>query len=127
METGISQGLISAAYGAFRNLKLAIAVDEDVDIYDPEDILWALTLRTKPDRDINIIKKAGLGDLFEARWSVDTTVPFNNKWRAVRPRYEKVDLKELLQRPEVEKKRSFMRESARRYAAKHLIKDRNRA
>jgi 4-hydroxy-3-polyprenylbenzoate decarboxylase len=60
METGISQGLISAAYGAFRNLKLAIAVDEDVDIYDPGDILWALTLRTKPDRDINMIKKASL-------------------------------------------------------------------
>jgi 2,5-furandicarboxylate decarboxylase 1 len=122
METGISQGLISAAYGAFRNLKLAIAVDEDVDIYDPGDILWALTLRTKPDRDINMIKKAGLGDLFETRWSVDTTVPFNNKWRAVRPRYEKIDLNEFLQNQDIEKTRSLMSESATRYAAKQLFK-----
>ena len=125
METGISQGLISAAHGAFRNLKLAIAVDEDVDIYDPGDVLWALTLRTKPDRDITIIKKAGLGDLFETRWSVDTTVPFNNKWRAVRPKYEMIDIKELLGNQDIDKKRSPMSESAKRYAENHLIKNRN--
>jgi len=123
METGISQGLISAAFGAFRNLKLVIVVDEDVNIYDPEDILWALTLRTKPDRDINIIKKAGLGDLFETRWSVDTTVPFNNKWRAVRPRYEKVDIKDIFNSPDIETKLSLMSESARKYAIENIIKN----
>ena len=123
LETGISQGLISAAFGAFRNLKFAIAVDEDVNIYDPEDVLWALTLRTKPDRDINFIKKAGLGDLFETRWSVDTTVPFNNKWRAKRPIYEKVDIREILDSPDIETKLSLMSESARKYAKKNIIKN----
>jgi 3-polyprenyl-4-hydroxybenzoate decarboxylase len=98
-------------------------VDEDVNIYDPEDVLWALTLRTKPDRDINFIKKAGLGDLFETRWSVDTTVPFNNKWRAKRPIYEKVDIREILDSPDIETKLSLMSESARKYAKKNIIKN----
>jgi 4-hydroxy-3-polyprenylbenzoate decarboxylase len=121
LETGISQGLISAAFGAFRNLKFVIAVDEDVDIYDPEDVLWALTLRTKPDRDINIIKKAGLGDLFETRWSADTTVPFHNKWRAVRPKYEKVDIREIMEHPETQKILTLMSESSKRYAQRHIV------
>ncbi|MBW2622409.1 MAG: UbiD family decarboxylase [Deltaproteobacteria bacterium] len=122
LETGISQGLTSAAFGAFRNIKFVVVVDEDVDIYDPEDVLWALTVRTKPDRDINIIKKAGLGDLFETRWSADTTVPFGNKWRAVRPKYKEVDIREILESPETEKTVSLMSESSRRYARRHIIK-----
>ena len=121
METGISQGLINAAFGAFRNLKLVVVVDEDVNIYDPEDVLWAVTLRTKPDRDINIIKKAGLGELFETRWSVDTTVPFNNKWRAVRPPYQKVDITKILDRDDIKRGFSLMGESAKRFAKEHII------
>jgi 4-hydroxy-3-polyprenylbenzoate decarboxylase len=123
METGISQGLISSAFGAFRNLKFIIVVDEDVDIYDPQEVLWALTLRTNPSRDINIIKKAGLGDLFESRWSADTTVPFNNKWRALRAKYHKVDLGDIIKSPGIEQKLSLMSESAKRYAEKHVIKN----
>ncbi len=121
LETGISQGLISAAFGAFRNLKFVIAVDEDVDIYDPEDVLWALTLRTKPDRDINIIKKAGIGDLFETRWSADTTVPFNNKWRAVRPKYKRMNLEKIVGADDIERAFSQMTESARRFAGQHIL------
>jgi gallate decarboxylase subunit C len=121
LETGISQGLISAAFGAFRNLKFVIAVDEDVDIYDPEDVLWALTLRTKPDRDINVIKRAGLGDLFESRWSADTTVPLNNKWRAVRPEYNKVNIKALLDDSDIQKGFSLMSDSAKRFSMQRFF------
>ena len=121
LETGISQGLISAAFGAFRNLKFVIVVDQDVDIYDPEDFMWALTVRTKPERDINIIKKAGLGDLFESRWSADTTVPFNNKWRAMRPRYEKVNLEAILERSEIERGFSLMNESSKKFSKKCIV------
>ena len=123
LETGISQGLISAAFGAIRNLKFVIAVDEDVNIYDPEDVLWALTLRTKPDRDINIIKKAGVGELFESRWSADTTVPYSNKWRAIRPKYQRIDMARLLDSAEVVRGFSLMSDSARGFARKHITKD----
>ncbi|WP_300458104.1 UbiD family decarboxylase [Desulfobacula sp.] len=122
METGISQGLINAAFGAIRNLKMVVAVDEDVNIYDPEDVLWAINLRTKPDRDINIIKKAGLGELFETRWSVDTTVPFTNKWRARRPVYQKINLGDFVEKTDVEKGLSFLSDSARRNTLANIIK-----
>lgn len=122
LETGISQGLISAAFGSFRNLKFVIAVDEDVDIYDPEDVLWALTVRTKPDRDINVIKKAGLGDLFESRWSADTTVPFDIKYRAVRPKYNKVKVRDLLDDSEIQKGLSLMSDSARRFSVQQIFR-----
>ncbi len=123
LETGISQGLVSAAYGSIRNLKFVLVVDEDVDIYDPSDVLWALTLRTKPDRDINIIKKAGLGDLFETRWSADTTVPFQDKWRMRRPVYQKVGLSDFVDETSLEKGMSYMRESGRMFARKNVIKE----
>ena len=51
MEQGTSQRLISAAFSAVKDLKLVIAVDEDVDIFDPTDVMWAITVRTKPDED----------------------------------------------------------------------------
>jgi UbiD family decarboxylase len=123
LETGISQGLVSAAYGAIRNLKLVVVVDEDVDLYDPADVLWALTLRTKPDRDINIVKKAGLGDLFETRWSVDTTVPFNDKWRARRPAYQKIDLNDFMDKGSQTKGLHCMKESNRMFSRRNIIKE----
>jgi hypothetical protein len=84
--------------------------------------LWAINLRTKPDRDINIIKKAGLGDLFETRWSIDTTVPFKNKWRQKRPVYEKVDLWNLAARSDIENGLALMSDSAREYSMNSIIK-----
>lgn len=91
LQQGISQNLISAAFGAVKDLKWVIAVDEDVDIYDPSDILWAVTLRTRADEDINILKGTGMVNPFLTKWSVDTTVPISDKWRALRAKFEPVD------------------------------------
>ena len=33
-------------------MHMAIAVDEDVDIYHGDDIVWALESRVDPDKDI---------------------------------------------------------------------------
>ena len=40
------------AFSAFPELKHVILVDEDVDIYDTDDVLWALNTRFQGDRDI---------------------------------------------------------------------------
>jgi 2,5-furandicarboxylate decarboxylase 1 len=40
-----------AAVLAYRRLKTAVAVDEDVDIFDPEELLWALATRVQWARD----------------------------------------------------------------------------
>jgi 4-hydroxy-3-polyprenylbenzoate decarboxylase len=120
MQQGISQNLISAAFGAVKDLKWVIAVDEDVDIYDPSDVLWALTVRTRPDDDVNIIKGAGVGSLFATKWSVDTTVPVGDKWRARRPRYELVDLKKWFTEEEISKAYSIMSEGAKSIAKRRV-------
>ena len=113
MQQGISQNLISAAFGAVKDLKWVIAVDEDVDIYDPSDVLWALTVRTRADEDVNMMKGAGIGNLFATKWSVDTTVPVSEKWRQKRPRFEPVDLAKWFTEEEISKAFSLMSEGAR--------------
>lgn len=40
------------AFSAFPELKHVILVDDDVDIYDSNDILWALNTRFQGDKDI---------------------------------------------------------------------------
>jgi len=35
--------------------KIAIAVDEDVDIYNPWEVFWAISTRVNPERDIIVI------------------------------------------------------------------------
>lgn len=44
-----------AAAMAYRRLKTVIAVDEDVDLFDPQSILWALATRVQWSRDSIII------------------------------------------------------------------------
>lgn len=44
---------IVAAFGAEMNrLLYCIVVDEDVDAHDPRDVMWAMSTRCRPDRDI---------------------------------------------------------------------------
>jgi UbiD family decarboxylase len=47
-----------AALAAHPSLKHCIVVDEDINIFDPEDIEYAIATRVKGDDDILIIPKA---------------------------------------------------------------------
>ena len=40
------------AFSAFPELKHVVLVDEDVDIFDTNDVLWAMNTRFQGDRDI---------------------------------------------------------------------------
>jgi len=111
MQQGTSQRLISAALGAIKDIKWVVVVDEDVDIFDPTDVLWAITTRTKAEEDINIIKGTGLG-IFSSQWSVDTTVPVQDKFRALRPTFEEVDLRQWLSDDDISRGRALMNEGA---------------
>jgi 2,5-furandicarboxylate decarboxylase 1 len=44
-----------AAIVAVREIKLAVVVDEDIDIYNDEEVLWAINTRVRGDLDIDII------------------------------------------------------------------------
>lgn len=45
------------AFSAFPELKQVILVDEDVDIFDTNDVLWAMTTRMQADVDIVTIPR----------------------------------------------------------------------
>ena len=52
---GMLAGLL--AIGADMNGKLAIVVDEDVDVFNEEEVLWAVATRVSWDKDIAIIPR----------------------------------------------------------------------
>lgn len=47
--------LMACLSGEYQHPKLAIAVDQDVDIFNPSELLWALTTRVNPERDTVVI------------------------------------------------------------------------
>ena len=53
---GKSAGM--AALTANPNIKIAIVVDEDIDIYDEQRVLWAIATTFEADRDLAIIPNA---------------------------------------------------------------------
>lgn len=51
-----AKNAIMAAFGAHGSLKHAVAVDTDIDVYDPSEVEWALATRFQGDEDLVIIK-----------------------------------------------------------------------
>jgi 2,5-furandicarboxylate decarboxylase 1 len=47
--------LLAATSSFYPHQKIAVAVDEDVDIYDPQDVAWAIATRVNPSEDISVI------------------------------------------------------------------------
>jgi len=55
---GDAKNVIMAAFGAHSSLKHVLIVDEDIDVYDPSQLEWALATRFRADRGLLIINKA---------------------------------------------------------------------
>ncbi len=95
------------AFSAFPELKHVILVDEDVDIFDANDVLWAMNTRFQGDRDIITIPgvrchpldpssnpeySAFIGDVgISCKTIFDCTVPFEMKDRFRRAQFMELD------------------------------------
>lgn len=103
-KPGDGKSAILASLGSNKDLKQIVIVDEDVDIYDLQDIEWAITTRTQASLDFVIIPGAigsglepshGLRDVTD-KLGIDATKPLNDldgKFeRAFIPNYEYVDI-----------------------------------
>ncbi|MEM3607109.1 MAG: UbiD family decarboxylase [Candidatus Bathyarchaeia archaeon] len=55
---GDGKTALMAAFGAHPSLKLAAVFDSDINIFDPEEVEWALATRFQPDKGVLIIKNA---------------------------------------------------------------------
>ena len=52
---GQAKDAILAAMGSFVNNKMVVAVDPDINIYDDQDVLYALATRVDPARDLIVV------------------------------------------------------------------------
>jgi UbiD family decarboxylase len=81
---GEAKHAIPIALGVDHYLKLVIVVDDDIDVFDESDVLWAVATRMQPDRDLVVIS-GSLGALLDpsadergvtAKLGIDATRPF---------------------------------------------------
>jgi UbiD family decarboxylase len=96
---------ISAAFKGHKSLKHCVIVDEDIDIYNSNDVEWAVATRFQADKDIVILpnqRGSSLdpsGDLTEGKkartckMGLDATIPTGKTDKSfVKEQYRKVDL-----------------------------------
>lgn len=101
---GDGKSAILAALGFNRELKQVVVVDSDVDIYDVQDIEWAITTRAQASEDF-VIVPGGLGSSLEPshdlrgvtdKVGIDATKPLDYKNgrfdRATIPGYENIEI-----------------------------------
>ncbi len=88
---------IDAAFAAHKSLKHVIIVDEDINIFDPNDIEFAIATRVKGDEDIYIypnVRGSTLDPRSEngigTKVGIDATMELDRKWKFERAKRPKV-------------------------------------
>jgi UbiD family decarboxylase len=100
---------IGAAFEGHKSLKHCVIVDDDIDIYNPHDVEWAIATRFQADKNAVILpnqRGSSLdpsGDLTEGKkattckMGLDATVPFGKTDKPfTKEKYRKVDLNRFL-------------------------------
>ncbi len=100
---------ITAAFAGHHSLKHCVIVDDDIDIYNPHDVEWAIATRFQADKNAVILPNQPgssldpSGDLTEGKkattckMGLDATIPFGKKDKSfTKEKYTKVDLNKYL-------------------------------
>jgi len=100
---------IEAAFKGHSSLKHCIVVDDDINIYDPNDVEWAIATRFQADKNAVILPKQRgssldpSGDLTEGKkattckMGLDATIPFKETAKGFKKeKYRRVDLNKFL-------------------------------
>ena len=98
-----------AAFNSHINIKHVVVVDEDVNIFDPKDVEWAVATRVQGDEDIVVIPKARGMELDPSsnegmctKVGVDATKPVDvppEHFERVTWGIDQIDLKRYVTRP----------------------------
>ena len=130
IEEGWQRNFLTALLACSQGARLIIAVSEDVDIYDMDDIMWCLTTRVNPQTDILNPHPGGIGQTFMpaermtaggAQWTaantvfeggmgIDATVPYGYEQDFHRPVYpvDKVKADKFFTPEQIAKMKSHM-------------------
>ena len=130
-DEGFQRNILIAALADAPGLRMAIAVDEDVDIYSTDDVMWALESRVDPGNDIlklprglrgvaaqpMELRERGVGG-WEGGMAFDATKPFNIAKNFTRPHYpvDKIDLKKWFTEEQLKNIRSMQTDYAKALA-----------
>jgi 2,5-furandicarboxylate decarboxylase 1 len=100
---------IAAAFEGHKSLKHCVIVDDDINIYEPNDVEWAIATRFQADKNSIILSNQPgssldpSGDLTEGKkaatckMGLDATTPFLATGKGFKKEaYRKVDLSEIL-------------------------------
>jgi 2,5-furandicarboxylate decarboxylase 1 len=97
---GEARNAMMAAFASHPNIKYVIVVDDDVDIFNPRDVEWALATRSQGHEDIIIIPEAwghwmdpSSRDGVSSKVGIDATIPLEiaNKEKFTRVRFPGID------------------------------------
>jgi 2,5-furandicarboxylate decarboxylase 1 len=105
---GDGKQALLAAFAADKDLKHAVVVNEDIDIWDLEDVEWAIATRVQADLDVFIVPGANGSPLeashnlrgVSAKMGVDATYPLKEAERFRRtsiPGEESIDFRKYLE------------------------------
>jgi len=107
-DEGIQLQAAILALSAFKELKTIILVDDDVDIFDMNDVIWTLNTRFQGDKDITVLSGMRNHPLdpselpqynpstirfrgMSSKTFLDGTVPFDMKEQFVRAQFKEVE------------------------------------
>jgi len=130
-DDGWVRNFIAASMATSAGLRLCIVVDDDVDIYNMDEIIWALTTRVNPNQDLLKPVPGGAGQTFipseritagSAEWTgmnirfeggigVDATVPYGLENDFMRPVYpiDRVDPANWFDGTQIAKAKTLMK------------------
>lgn len=130
IEEGWQRNFLASVLSCNQGMRIAIAVDTDIDLYNMDDVMWALATRVNPQTDVFSPVPGGIGQTFmpqermtagdkdwtasntrfEGGMAIDATVPFGYETDFHRPVYavDKVPLERFLSPEQIAKGKSFM-------------------
>ncbi|MDP6120012.1 MAG: UbiD family decarboxylase [Rhodospirillales bacterium] len=138
LDEGWQRNFMTALLSTSQGMRLCIAVSEDTDAYDMDDIMWCITTRVNPLSDLLNPLPGGRGQTFmpsermtagEGAWTasntrfegglaIDATVPFGYEKDFMRPKYpiDKVSPESFFGKEEIDNAKARMTNWARTLA-----------
>ncbi len=92
---------IDAAFRGHGSLKHVLVVDEDIDVYDLDELEWAVATRAQADRDVVILSDQRSSSLdpsalhrpgaksLTSKMGIDATIPWTDRFGALRTEAER--------------------------------------
>ncbi|MFC1901861.1 UbiD family decarboxylase domain-containing protein [Chloroflexota bacterium] len=123
-DDGFVRNMILAALGTSK-VQMVVVVDEDINIYSAEDVIWALTTRVNPKKDVIAFDTGEIINAADAeaprrqqagsmgRIGFDATYSFDSKFLNERRRHPLVNLEKWFTKEEIRNARALQSEYAK--------------